>query len=272
MKYKLNYEYKTVAKIISLVIIICLSGIISLAIESPKVVHVYVALCDNENQGIVPVSEELGDGEDPNNNLYWGALYGVKTFFKQDKDWELIKCISNRTDLILESCIFKLVDQNVYIVADAYRGANIKQSIHDFISASGCSNKDSILVDNINLGIGGEANLVAYIGHNGLMEFSLDSIPSPKSGCNKDAIILACASRYYFSHALEINNVNPILWTTNLMAPEAYTLEAALKGWILGEKSDQIVLRAAEAYSKYQKCRLKAAQNIFVYGYEENEE
>ncbi|MCP4704989.1 MAG: hypothetical protein GY865_10290 [candidate division Zixibacteria bacterium] len=255
---------------ISIIIIFCLISNTSFTNEPPKVVHVFVALCDNENQGIVPVSAELGNGNNPDHNLYWGALYGVKTFFRRDKDWKLIKCVSNRSDVILESCIFKLADQNVYLVADAYKGKNIKQSIQDFINSAGCNNKDSILLDSTSLRIGGDANLVAYIGHNGLMEFSLDSIPKHLTNCKKDAIVLACASRYYFSNAFEKNNVNPLLWTTNLMAPEAYTLEAALNGWVMGENKNQIVLRAAKAYSKYQKCSLKSAKNLFVHGYNED--
>ena len=41
--------------------------------RSFKVVHVFVALCDNRHQGIVPVRAELGNGQDPRTNLYWGA-------------------------------------------------------------------------------------------------------------------------------------------------------------------------------------------------------
>ena len=41
-----------------------------------------VALADNDHQGIVPVPRQLGDGDDPANNLYWGARYGVKTYFR----------------------------------------------------------------------------------------------------------------------------------------------------------------------------------------------
>jgi len=51
--------------------------------RSLKVVHVFVALCDNEHQGIVPVRAELGNGRDPRTNLYWGAMYGVKTYFSR---------------------------------------------------------------------------------------------------------------------------------------------------------------------------------------------
>ena len=47
--------------------------------QRPLVVHVTVALCDNEHQGIVPVPRAIGNGKDPRNNLYWGADYGVKT-------------------------------------------------------------------------------------------------------------------------------------------------------------------------------------------------
>ena len=43
--------------------------------ESPaRTVHVFVALADNLHQGIVPVPAKLGNGEDPEHNLYWGGL------------------------------------------------------------------------------------------------------------------------------------------------------------------------------------------------------
>ena len=58
--------------------------------NSAKVIHVLVALCDNENQGIVPVPAFLGNGEDPTKNLYWGAAFGVKTFFGKSKSWKKI--------------------------------------------------------------------------------------------------------------------------------------------------------------------------------------
>jgi hypothetical protein len=56
--------------------------------NTSRVIHVLVALCDNENQGIVPVPAHLGNGDDPARNLYWGAGNGVKTFFSKSKDWQ----------------------------------------------------------------------------------------------------------------------------------------------------------------------------------------
>ena len=54
---------------------------------SRKLIHVHVALCDNDSQGIVPVPKKIGNGNDPGNNLYWGCGYGVRTFFTNSSDW-----------------------------------------------------------------------------------------------------------------------------------------------------------------------------------------
>jgi hypothetical protein len=57
------------------------------------------------------------------------------------------------------------------------------------------------------------------------------------------------------------------LWTTNLMAPEAYTLKSALDGWILGESGEEIRNRAAAAYDKYQKCGISGARKLMATGW-----
>ncbi len=53
------------------------------------------------------------------------------------------------------------------------------------------------------------------------------------------------------------------MWTNGLMAPEAYTLKAALDGWIRQESKEEIRKRAASAYAKYQKCSDAAALRLF---------
>ena len=59
----------------------------------------------------------------------------------------------------------------------------------------------------------------------------------------------------------------PLVWTTGLMAPEAYTLKSALDGWIAGENGEEIRDRAAGAYDKYQKCGVRAAHRLLVSGW-----
>jgi hypothetical protein len=51
------------------------------------------------------------------------------------------------------------------------------------------------------------------------------------------------------------------------MAPEAYVLSAAIDGWIKKESDEQIRLRAADAYNKYQNCGVKVARKLFATGF-----
>jgi len=99
------------------------------------------------------------------------------------------------------------------------------------------------------------------------MDFKLPLVPRKKNEIHRDAIILACASKQYFSEALRAAGAYPLLWTTNLMAPEAYTLKSALDGWIARETNEQIRERAAAAYDKFQKCGLRGARRLFASGW-----
>ena len=235
--------------------------------NSAKVIHVLVALCDNVNQGIVPVPAHLGNGEDTIKNLYWGAAYGVKTYFIKSLNWTKLATIQNPKENVLERVIFKYKTQNVYLVADAYRGSKMKETVNDFFSAVSGEMLENVEINNLTLQIGGSANLVAFVGHNGLMDFKLDKEIVKKDDDKRDAIILACASRQYFAPYLKKTNANPILWTSNLMAPEAYILHDAIEGWIRGENNKQIQTRGAAAYAKFQKISLKSASNLLVTGW-----
>ncbi|HEY6250364.1 MAG TPA: hypothetical protein VI685_10410, partial [Candidatus Angelobacter sp.] len=160
-----------------LAILCCLASVLSFAQGAPKTVHVFVALADNKNQGIVPVAAKLGNGEDAENNLYWGAAYGVKTFFARSRDWELLACRPGPKTEILERCIFKHRKQNVFLVADAYRGIQIKQAITDFLEAAAGNNPERVAVQvgpqTSSLTVAGGADLVTYVGHEGFMDFQL---------------------------------------------------------------------------------------------------
>jgi hypothetical protein len=235
----------------------------------PRTVHAFVALADNQHQGIVPVPARLGNGDDPDHNLYWGSAYGVRTFFARSADWLLMSCSAKPKPEVLERCVFKHRETDTYMVADAYRGSEIRQAILDFFDAAAGAGPETMVAppSGVRLAIRGGSNLVAYVGHDGLMDFRLPMIPKKKNETRRDAIILACASKQYFAEVLRVGGAYPLLWTTNLMAPEAYTLKSALDGWIGGENNEQIRDRAAEAYDKYQKCGLHAARRLFVTGW-----
>lgn len=231
-----------------------------------KTIHVFVALCDNQYQGIVPVPSKIGKGDDPNNNLYWGCGFGVRTFFKNSKEWKLVKTLKVDT-LILERLVFKHATKNYYLVADAYAGKYIQQCTIDFLNSCAGKNKNEINIDNQILGIGGNAKLLGYIGHDGLMDFTITNSFENTDGSQRDCIILACISKKYFAPHLKTANINPLLWTTGIMCPEAYTMHDAISGYVNDETNEQIRNRAAGAYSKYQKCGIGAAKKLLVTGW-----
>ena len=254
--------------IIRFVLLISLLVAYSKSSSQSQTIHVFVALCDNEQQGIVPVSATLGNGKDAARNLYWGAAYGLKSFFIQKTNkWELIKSKTPDNKHVLERLLFKHKLSDVYLLADAYDGEFIHRSIEDFLLASNGQNVQKIKQNSLELGFGGDADLLAYIGHDGLMDFSLDLDFEDEVGQTNDVIILACYSKRFFGPEIKRSGANPILWTTHLMAPEAYTLSAAIEGWLLLEDGEQIAERAAQAYNKYQNCGIRGARNLFVTGF-----
>lgn len=232
----------------------------------PRVVHVFVALADNKHQGIIPVPPALGNGEDAARNLYWGAAYGIRTFFRKSSDWKETSSVLKPKPYILERVVFEHSASGTILVADAYEGKEIKLALSDFFQAA--AGEPEIV--SLPSPPGGSpesapasADLVVYVGHDGLMDFSLPLEFPNQTGANRPAIILACASKSFFKDLLRKTGAQPLLWTTGLMAPEAYTLKAAVEGWILNESAEQIRQRAAAAYSKYQKCSLPAATRLF---------
>ncbi len=231
-----------------------------------KTIHVMVALADNRHQGIVPVPERLGNGQKPETNLYWGAAFGVKNYFiRKTRDWRLLKS-EKVNDTVLERLVFRHRNKNFYLVADAYDGRYIRQAITDFLQSLAGQRKDTLHVRGQTVGIYGNASLVAYAGHDGLMDFRLENTFRNADGRRRDAIILACISRDYFGPYVQSAGAKVLVWSTGLMAPEAYTLHDAIAAYTEGQSPEQIRLAAARAYHRYQKCGLRAAKHLLVSG------
>jgi hypothetical protein len=252
----------------TLLTIILIGLLTSSALGQIRTIHVFVALCDNEHQGIVPVPKTLGNGKDPNSNLYWGAAFGVKSYFKnKTTDWNLLSTLKTDNPIVLERLLYKHATEEVYMLADAYDGEEIKACVEDFLKTANGQLPVSLTYDSLTLKFGGQADLVAYVGHDGLMDFNVNIKYTDNIKKKKDVIILACYSKSYFSPEIKKAKANPILWTTHLMAPEAYTLKSAIDGWINNETGAEIDERAAQTYNNYQKCGIKGARNLFTTGF-----
>lgn len=242
--------------------------------RGPIVVHVVVTLCDNVNQGIVPVPRELGNGKDPRTNLYWGALYGVRTHLPRSGNWTRLDLARPDDKGILDRIVlFAEINRNqhsvqVYIVADAWDGAKIREATRVYLEMAAGRSVEEITVKHQSeirtLQAGGASHVVAYLGHNGLMDFTLKPpAPAAKESLAKSAIVLACASKLFFIDHLRTVGAHPLLLTTGLMAPEAYTLDSAIRSWIAKGTTAAVIDGAAGAYDRYQECGLTAARSLF---------
>lgn len=234
----------------------------------PATIHVVVALCDNQYQGIVKVPPAIGNGQQPATNLYWGSAYGVKAFFsRKQSDWQLIQSQKSISDTILERLIFKHKTKGVYLMADAYDGRYIKRATESMLAYASGKNNVEAVVNNKTILFGAGAEVVCYTGHDGLMDFVIPTAFHKKDDKPRKTIILACYSRRFFGAHLKYTGAAPLLWSTGLMAPEAYVLHDALAALLNNGDDKAVSMAAAKAYAKYQHCSLKAAQNLLVSGW-----
>ena len=127
----------------------------------------------------------------------------------------------------------------MYLLADAYDGAFIQSCIEEFLCTSNGQQAVDIAFEDKKLTFGGDADLIAYAGHDGLMEFEVDIEYQAITSKPKGVIILACYSKEFFQTHIKSAQANPLVWTTHLMAPEAYTLKAAIDAFLKDARMEQ---------------------------------
>lgn len=215
-----------------------------------RTIGVFVALADNASQGIVPVPAAIGNGDDPERNLYWGAAEGLRGVFDRSPDWEL----TDQNDQpagegLLRKRTYRHRSSGTLLKAGAYRGSAIRQCIQDFEAAVRA----------------GAFDLVVFIGHNGLMDSEVAvPAPSPRPRTSPDCIVLCCKSEAYFAPRLAALGGRPVLLTTQLMYPGAFILHAAADAWIRGAAPGEIRECAGAAYASNQKLSRKAGLGVFA--------
>jgi hypothetical protein len=214
---------------------------------APKQVRVFVALCDNKTQGIMPVGEKIGNGDDPESNLYWGCSDGFGSFFRHSSRWKVTASDKDVSATILRRLTLRHAEGDIDLVADAYRGSQIKQCIKDFEEAA-CSNK---------------FDLVAFIGHNGLMDLKLE-VPNKTEGNDTEVVVLCCVSESYFGDRLLALGCRPMLMTQQLMYPGSFILHSAIEKWRTGGSRADIRAAAATSYAKNKKISVRAATGVFA--------
>ncbi|MGB0906876.1 MAG: hypothetical protein ACPGVT_05225 [Maricaulaceae bacterium] len=237
----------------------------NIAVASQKAMsaRVFVSLADNDYQGIVPIPSALGKGDNARNNLYWGALYGIKTYFSKNPHWTVTPARHSSPRVLDAIWITPKSHPDIRIFAEAWHGAYQKETLEYY-------QKALTRIDDDN-------SLVAFVGHNPLMdltapdlEITQDIIQANKSRHRKSAV-LACKSASYFTDFIRKAGVEDYVMTHGLMAPEAYALEGILSAWINGDDAIKARQNAASKYSQYQNIPLSNSQKLFGVNPDHNE-
>ncbi len=239
--------------------------------NEPLVAHVLVPLCDNEHQGIVPTSASIGNGMDPDHNLYWMTSKGVKRYFRDLPDWKLVESYENVRDDILERVVFTKSFDNgakVILIADAYRGDRMHECLNDYFNSLSGHLSDSVLVGDHYVRINGDADLVAFNGHNGLMDETTIFEDATDQTKPKDAVSISCASGGFFKDRYWRTSSYPLVHTTNLLYPGAFILEGVLNEWAMLKDDEACKVAAGKAYYTHKpKSGPNGSQNLFDFGW-----
>ena len=212
-------------------------------------IEVLVCLCDNKHQAIAKVGEKIGNGMDPASNLYWGCSDGMSSYFKRSKKWKLTATKKHTEGPILITLSFKHHTGKATLVAHAYRGDKMKVCLETYFQKS----RDA-----------GKNELVAFIGHNGMMD-NVVTIPktAKQDDVASDTIVLGCLTESYFTKPLKALNSKPLLMTKSLMYPGSFLLHDALEVWLRDGSKKEIREAAAKAYAKNQRISVKGARTVF---------
>jgi len=232
------------------------------AADGKLVVHVIVPLCDNRQ--IDCGSSLSGKPDELAHNLYWGAVFGQKTFFSRKGSPYARTRTEGEDGDRLERAIFtkkvagkpwgQTAELELVVVFDAYRGDAIDHALAVFYEEAERGADLDV----------GHVDLIGWAGHDRMM----DGTKPPKRAAPEErapipSFVMACYSRSYFEDPLLARGSVPIALTSSLMAPEGYVVDAVIDGFAAHESRTRIRARAISAYAKFQRIEEKAAASVF---------
>jgi hypothetical protein len=240
----------------------------------PLVVQVHVPLCDNDI--IRCGNPRLGDGDDPDRNLYWATSGGFRGWFgRRGSGWTQVLRAGREGD-ILETRVWRRRfaargalrragarrSFDVYVVAHAWRGAAIRKAMDAYVRDLFGGDVRRVAVPgpggkSIELGAGGAARVVAYVGHNGWMDVAgydfaaVARRATRRSRHKKGTIAVACITEDYLEPVPAATRV-PLLMTRTLLFAGAHSFEGAVRALAEGRDFAGIRRTAIQAYATGQ--------------------
>jgi len=251
-----------------------------LAAGRPLVVEVHVPLC--EQTIIACGNAKLGDGDRPETNLYWSTTPGFGSWFaRRASGWKrVLRQVAGETgdqDLLAVHVYRRSVAAprawrqrgtpatfEVDLVVRAWRGTAIDRALAAYAAdLSGGAARTLTLADRTSLEVGGAAQIIAWVGHNRLMDVEPYSWPAPGTA-TKGAIAIACHTAAYMEDNVPAATRVPLLMTRDFLFANAAPLEATVLAFASGGSYSRIRVAAATAYAGVRDRTVKQVAGAFT--------
>jgi hypothetical protein len=255
----------------------------------PLVVQVHAPLCDAT---IIPCGNaKLGDGDSLETNLYWSTTPGFgKWFSRRGGGWK--KVMERRGEETGDGALLALLVYRrtmnasaawrkrgapkrfeVYVVICGWRGKAIDRALAAYArEVSGLDERVIALPESTELSdephreplrAGGSAQLVAFSGHNRLMDVGAYEWPAPAKR-PIGVIAVACLTADYMEERVPAATRVPLLMTRDFLFANAAPVEAIALSFARGGGYREMRLAAAEAYAGVQKKDVKRVFGAFT--------
>jgi len=208
---------------------------------------------------------------DPAHNLYWGNLYGHSALlsrpleirrrmpFLQVTDYARVLRRTRAEDPIgVEVWEGRLpgASGKLKIVNLAY--SDMQRAVREMATNAKRGTAPPSLEGDPVLGpLLAQAYVIGYWGHNiyfgGFNADRLESIPRTTTDLPRGVFLVGCQSARWFPQKFVDESIEPLLFTTTNMAPEAYAAVALYDGLARGLGSAETRRNVARAYAVYQK-------------------
>lgn len=251
-----------------------------LAAGKPLVVEVHVPLCSNDI--IRCGNPKLGDGDNPDTNLYWSTTPGFGEWFaRHGSGWKrVLRQTAGATgdaDVLAVHVYRRTVaapaawrkrgvpaHYDIDIAVHAWRGSAIDRALAAFSNeVSGKAARKLVLDDKTSIDAGGAAQIVAWVGHNRLMDLERFDWPKP-GGVVKGAIAIACDTAPYMEAEVASPTRVPLLMTRDLLFANAAPLEATVLAFATGGGYGEMRHDATAAYAGVQKETFQHVWGVFT--------
>ena len=250
----------------------------------PVVLQAHVALCDNS---IINCGAQ-GDGDNIEKNLYWTTSGAVDGWFRRQRAvWKEVSRRDTTADQngVLQVRVYRTLvtpDENwqrrgvtrpftAYAVMYGWRGKDIDKALKAYMDdLYTCAPRSVPLPTGGALQAGGQAHLVAWIGHNRMMDLELPELRQlllRTDGCTtqpKGMIAVACRTGSYLGRYVSAEQRVPLLLTDSLLFAGTHAFEGAARAFISGGTLADIRAAAAKSYAEGQGKPVAQVNSAFV--------